>query len=79
MSQIQESIKMVKLTKPTVYNTKVKTAHGTASIVEDRYNFTNKKVYKEDLDKAVLKELKQKLKDDRTMIFIVRSRNVNLG
>ena len=55
---------MVKLAKPTVYNTKVKTAHGTASIVEDRYNFTNKKVYKEDLDKAVLKELKQKLKDD---------------
>ena len=55
---------MVNLGNPKVYNTKVKTAHGTAGIVEDRYNFTHKKAYKEDLDKAVLKELKDKLKED---------------
>lgn len=46
---------MVKLTKPTVYNTQVRTAHGTASIVEYRYNLADKKVFKADFDQAVLK------------------------
>ena len=55
---------MVKLGKPKVFNTKVKTAHGTAGIVEDRYNFLKKNVETEDLDKAVLKNLKQRLKKE---------------
>ena len=61
---------MVKLGKPTVYNTKVKTAHGTASIDEDRYIF-GKAVKKEGLDKTVLKELKQRLKEDGPMYMSV--------
>ena len=61
---------MVKLGKPTVYNTKVKTAHGTASIDEERFIF-GKAVKKEGLDKTVLKELKQKLKEDGPMYMSV--------
>ena len=61
---------MVKLGKPTVYNTKVKTAHGTASIEEERFIF-RKSVKKEGLDKAVLKELKEMLEKEGPMYMSV--------
>ena len=62
---------MVKLGKPTEYhNIKVKTANGTASIEEDRYIFGTA-VKKDGLDKTVLKDLKQRLKEDGPMYMSV--------